>query len=113
MKILVCGGRNYKDKEKVYIALAKIAPTIVITGGCPSGADFYAKEFCRDHKVDIVEYPAQWNLLGPKAGPMRNQYMLDTNTDIKLVAAFPGGRGTQDMVKRALKAKIVVIKEAE
>jgi len=38
---------------------------------------------------------------------MRNQKMLDDNK-VDLVVAFPGGKGTADMVERAKKANIEV-----
>jgi hypothetical protein len=44
---------------------------------------------------------------GKAAGPIRNQRMIDEGKP-DLVIAFPGGRGTADMVSRAKKAGIPV-----
>jgi ABC-type Fe3+-hydroxamate transport system substrate-binding protein len=44
---------------------------------------------------------------GPSAGPIRNGRMLEYKPD--LVIAFPGGRGTANMVKQARKAGIAVV----
>jgi hypothetical protein len=53
-------------------------------------------------------YQADWKGLGRKAGPIRHQQMLDESQPA-LVVAFPGGRGTADMVCRARGADIEVI----
>src|SRR5690606_30354012 len=54
----------------------------------------------------VVAYPADWRRHGRAAGPIRNQEMADAGAD--LCIAFPGGRGTADMVRRARAAGIPV-----
>jgi len=54
---------------------------------------------------------ANWAELGRKAGPIRNQQMLDEGKP-NLVVAFPGGRGTADIVRRARAAGIEVVEFA-
>ena len=44
---------------------------------------------------------------GYRAGPIRNQEMLDKGKP-DLVIAFPGGKGTADMVGRALRTGVFV-----
>jgi len=51
---------------------------------------------------------AKWSKHGRAAGPIRNQEMID-ECKPDLVVAFPGGRGTADMVRRAKAAGIRVI----
>ena len=51
---------------------------------------------------------AEWHRLGRKAGPIRNQRMLDEGKP-DLVVAFPGGTGTAGMVALACKAGVRVI----
>jgi hypothetical protein len=46
---------------------------------------------------------------GKAAGSIRNQRMLDAEKHIDVVVAFPGGRGTADMVRRARAAGIHVL----
>ena len=53
-------------------------------------------------------YRADWEGLGRKAGPIRNQQMLDEGKP-DLVVAFPGGRGTANMMRIAREAGIEVI----
>jgi hypothetical protein len=57
--------------------------------------------------VPIDVYVAQWKKHGRAAGPIRNQRMLDEGKP-DLVVAFPGGRGTADMIRRAERAGVPV-----
>ena len=50
---------------------------------------------------------SKWKMHGKKAGPLRNQEMVDAGTD--LVVAFPGGRGTADLVRRARAAGLQIL----
>lgn len=45
---------------------------------------------------------ANWDKQGRKAGPIRNQNMIDLMAP-DAVIAFPGGRGTQGMIDLAKK----------
>lgn len=111
MRVLVCGGRNFTDEKKMYEVLntGKVGGSIgtVIHGGA-SGADKLAHDwaFTYAHKVEI--YHADWIREGKSAGPRRNQRMLDIGQP-DCVVAFPGGRGTADMVRRAKAAGIKTI----
>jgi len=125
MIVLVCGGRDYGDRAKLAYELSRLEhergrPFLGLIHGAAKGADTLAAEWQnariravrnRDRGTEglprdlwAAGYPADWNKHGPAAGPIRNQYMLDNNPGIELVIAFPGGRGTADMVRRA-KAK--------
>lgn len=109
--VLVCGGRDYSDQFHVYNTLSAIHAetpvTRVIEGGA-TGADMWGRLWGHEVGVEVVEYPADWKNYGRKAGPLRNQLMIhDGKPD--LVVAFPGGRGTADMVRRARAAGIKVI----
>jgi hypothetical protein len=60
-----------------------------------------------DRNIPSEIYHADWQL-GRKAGPIRNQRMLDEGRP-ELVIAFPGGRGTSDMTARARAAPLETI----
>jgi hypothetical protein len=111
MRVLVCGGRNYHEGVSLFTALDAIRidhDTLIIIQGGASGADQLAREWCVARCVPYINYPADWRTHGKKAGPIRNQQMLDDGKP-DLVMAFPGGRGTADMVRRATDANIKVI----
>lgn len=118
MRVLVCGGRNYRDRARLTAVLNKLndagdgdAIDLLIQGGAP-GADRMASEWSYANAVAQAQFDADWDTHGTFAGPMRNARMLAEGKP-DLVIAFPGGRGTADMVKKARKAGVEVIEIAE
>lgn len=108
MRVLVCGGRNFHDKGLVFAVLDKFKPDWIISGGA-RGADSLAEQWARERNVGLSIYPAQWHVHGSAAGPIRNQEMLDLG-EPDLVLAFPGGRGTANMISLAQKAGVLAMK---
>lgn len=106
MKALVCGGRNYGDREAVFAALDRLAPTSIIHGGA-TGADSLADEWASTTGTPCTTYYANWQVHGRAAGPIRNAEMLAEMPDV--VVAFPGGKGTADMVRQARAKGVRVI----
>lgn len=109
--MLVCGGRDYADREHVFRVLDREhggLPIDLLVHGGASGADALAAEWAAQAGVPAKAYPANWKAEGRAAGPKRNQRMLDEARP-ELVIAFPGGRGTDDMVKRAERAGVPVM----
>ena len=111
MKVLVCGGRDFSDIRLLYQTLdalhATEGPIEYVIHGCARGADSLAHDWALTRRVAVAMYPAQWNRDGKAAGPIRNQKMLDEGKP-DLVIAFPGGRGTADMARRAEAAGVKV-----
>jgi len=112
MRVIVCGGRAYADRDRLFAELDKLkaeAPhdALTIIQGGAKGADALAVAWCKSRLVPFDNYPAHWSAHGPKAGPLRNQRML-THGQPDLVLAFPGGAGTADMVRRATSAGVEV-----
>lgn len=109
MKIAVTGGRNFSNDTLVNSTLDSIHTTTPITtlihGNC-SGADSLCREWARRAGITIISRPADWKQHGRAAGPIRNREMLAMKPD--LLVAFPGGRGTADMVGAAKKAGITI-----
>lgn len=121
MKLLVCGGRAYPNRAFVWRVLdcvhASEGPVTALVHGAAGGldklgrlvgADKLAGEWADEARVEQRPYPAAWKSLGKSAGPIRNQNMLDAEKP-DLVLAFPGGRGTADMMKRAKDAGVRVV----
>lgn len=119
-RVLVCGGRDYEDwlyfKHQMFETIeplskygASFMDIIIIQGGA-IGADFMAKMWAQEHNCPWkeTEFKANWIKYKKRAGPIRNQQMLDEG-EPDLVVAFPGGKGTADMVSRARKAGIKII----
>ncbi len=113
MRVLVCGGRDYDNYQRVFQTLTDLAVKTtpmssfeIIQGGA-KGADFLARCWAATNGFNWYEYPADWKTHGPAAGPMRNKQMLEEGKP-DLVIAFPGGKGTAHMVKIAQEAGIPV-----
>lgn len=112
MRVLVCGGRDYKDKDFVFDVLAEqhdiLGRIDVIIQGGARGADTFAAQWAASRAVPNWEFKADWERYGRGAGAVRNGIMLKDGKP-QLVIAFPGGNGTQDMVVRAKKAGLPVV----
>lgn len=106
-RVLVTGGRNYKNRRRVFSVLDKLRPDLVIQGGA-SGADVLAASWAMIHGVACFTCDAPWNALGRRAGPVRNRWMIQYGQP-DLVVAFPGGRGTADCVRAAREANVEVV----
>jgi hypothetical protein len=109
MRVIVCGGRDYADVEVIrehLKFLQAVEPDAVIIHGAAPGADTLAGSIAGTLGFRVEVHPADWANYGRAAGPIRNQRMLDSGAD--LVIAFPGGRGTQDMINRAESAGVPV-----
>lgn len=115
MRILVCGGRDYRDNECVTDSLERLRRAGLVSlliHGDASGADRLASHWAREAGIDQVSYPANWKAHGRAAGPMRNRRMLHHGRPQALVA-FPGGKGTADMVSLAEQAGLAVWQPAQ
>lgn len=111
MRILVCGGREFRNVEKMNAVLSQVcswapdrANLVIIHGGC-RGADQMAGQWAKENNVKVVEVPAKWAEHGNAAGPIRNQLMIDQFAPTQGVV-FHGGRGTLDMLARLFNAGI-------
>lgn len=110
-RILVCGGRDFVDRKWLFEALdaeAKRAPITFVIHGCASGADAMAGEWATSRGIESEKYVAAWKSRGAAAGPERNARMLAAGRP-DTVIAFPGGRGTADMVRRASTAGVPIV----
>lgn len=126
MRVLVCGGRDYKDRANVYRWLTTMfepaypndvngtagtwlpRPDLHLIVGGAKGADQFAEDWAVVHWVQYSVYTADWNKHGKAAGYIRNRQMLEEGKP-DLVIAFPGGNGTADMVAQARAAKVPVL----
>lgn len=125
-RVLICGGRDYADHRKFFQTLDRIAwelgdlndnelgegdkwlPDWHIISGAATGADSLAIDYAVVNWCGLEEYPADWTKHGKKAGYLRNKQMLEEGKP-DLVIAFPGGKGTANMIKLAKEAGVEVI----
>ncbi len=107
MRVLICGGRDFTDRELMHSLLDKLRPVIdVVIHGAARGADELADLWAQESGKPVMAFPADWTTHGRAAGPIRNKRMLvEGKPDV--VFAFPGGRGTENMISQALAAHVL------
>ena len=117
--ILITGSRKWNDEQKIREVLERFkGRDAVILYGCAPGADRIARDIAhrmscesygKPHRTSFRPFPADWDKHGRKAGPMRNQEMVDclcgwrdNNSECHVFAfPLPDSRGTWDCVNRA------------
>ena len=97
--VIVTGGRNYENSARIRAVLDWLKPAAVVHGAA-SGADHHACEWAHEHLGGSYAFAPDWDTYGKAAGPKRNREMLEAHPRA-LIVAFPGGRGTSDMVTQA------------
>lgn len=113
MRVIVCGGREFQDFDLMFYTLDKmheVDPFRMVTEGAsdwngkdaPAGADFGAYVWAMSRKVPCLRVPADWGPHGKKAGPLRNQKMLEMVKPDRVIG-FPGVIGTDSMMELAEK----------
>lgn len=98
--VLACGGRNYLDRDRVWLVLDRVHAryaVAMLVHGAARGADTLAADWAADRGVPAKAFLADWNTFGKSAGARRNKEMLNIGKP-HLVVAWPGGPGTRHMV---------------
>ena len=133
MKVAIVGSRRYENKKKIKDFIFKLKnqygeKTIIVSGGCKTGADKYAKKYALELGLQYEEYPPSHfphNLYcplpqsrygkqySPKNYHVRNKIIAGTSDFI--VAFIPDGvesNGTMSTISYAKKfdKKYVIIK---
>lgn len=114
-RIAVTGGRYFGEVDPDGVAvdvaedLRKVlaqGPFVLISGGCPTGADSIAKMAAHLVGVEVELHPAAWTVHGRAAGPIRNAEMVASGLDGLIL--YPGGAGTEDMRTRCIAAGVPI-----
>lgn len=106
-RLLVYGGRDFRDRQLVYAVLDEEharAPIAVVIHGAAKGTDSLADAWASERGVERESYRAEWEKVGRIAGPLRNAEMISAGPSDAV--EFPGGRGTRDMHKRVVANRI-------
>lgn len=75
-----------------------------VLSGKAKGADTFGEEWAKVNNIPTIEYPAEWDKYGNRAGILRNELMGD---DADIVLAFWDGKskGTSHMISYSKKLK--------
>ncbi len=108
IRLLVCGSRDWTNRESIRKEIVKLNPSVVIEGE-QRGADIIARDIARELGIEVMPFHAEWTIYGRRAGPIRNQKMLDeAHPNLVLAFPLPSSKGTWDMIRRARAAGIEV-----
>jgi len=119
MKILVTGSREWVEPGPIERELKHYPKGTILVHGACRGVDNIAADIGKRLGFIVRAYPVlddDWEMLGPVAGHLRNQKMLDDEHPdedgilIDKVFAFHEdpdlGKGTRDMINRCDKIGI-------
>lgn len=115
MRIIIAGTRTFDNyvllKRKMDAITRGVKKVVVISGG-GQGADKLGERWAYECGHSYEVYHASWEVLGKKAGPIRNSQMLDEGRPSAVVAFWDGkSPGTRDLLlkARALNLQVRVI----
>jgi hypothetical protein len=105
---IICGGRDYRLTDDDFARLDLLhalygARSVLV--GAQTGADAWGEAWAHGARIPVRQFPADFDRLGPAAGPRRNLEMARKATHC---VAFPGGPGTDDLVRQARRHGLVV-----
>lgn len=100
MKVAIVGSRDFPRMGLVYKYVSMLPEFAVVLSGGARGVDQAAAESARERGLEVVEYPADWEGLGRRAGMVRNAQIVN---DADLVVAYWDGesRGTKNAIDHA------------
>lgn len=109
-RVIIAGGRDLNDYDLLCTKCDRIVlrrkPTAIICGEA-RGADLLGKQYAHQHRIEVLSFPAEWNIYGSRAGYLRNEEMAD-HADA-LVAFWDGkSKGTKHMIQTAEKRGLLM-----
>ena len=113
----IVGSRDYNNYEntknivlegiKSFNNMYTISDIMEIVSGGANGVDMMAKLLAKEYNIKFTEYKAEWDKYGRKAGPIRNQLIVDQSTHL---IALPTKKsvGTLITINKAEKKNIPI-----
>lgn len=99
-KLIIAGGRNYTPNPAESDDLDLVSDLVgEVVCGKATGVDTWGEQWAKRHGIAVKYFPADWAAKGKLAGFFRNEQMA---AYADALAVFNGGRGTADMVQRAM-----------
>jgi ABC-type enterochelin transport system substrate-binding protein len=110
MKVIIAGGRKFKDYEslkKYCDYILQNQSDIEIVSGTARGADRLGERYAEERGFPIKRFPAKWDEFGNSAGYIRNFEMAKYADG--LIAFWNGiSSGTKHMIDIAKKEELKV-----
>lgn len=111
MKLIIAGGRDCNSFKLLLNAIKELEIPVdaktEIVSGMAKGADTLGCMYAEEFDLKLHKFPAQWDLHGRKAGPLRNIEMAKFADS--LLALWDGkSKGTKHMIDEATKRGLKV-----
>ena len=108
MKVIIAGGRDFDDYQRLCSVMNKCPYTVseVVCGGA-RGADYLGGKWGIDQGIPVKYFPADWGKHGKKAGHLRNTEMGDY-ADALVAFWDKKSKGTKHMIDYATKLGLKV-----
>lgn len=110
MKVIVAGGRDFKDYELLKCTLdnfqQEYGNITEVVSGTALGVDKLGEKYANENNIPIKRFVPDWQGLGKKAGHVRNWQMGDYAKEHGgMLVAFwdKQSRGTKGMIEYAKK----------
>ena len=113
MKLLIAGGRDFNDYERLkrYVDwLRKKYDIKEIVCGMARGADMLGYKYAVENNIKVAKFPADWDKYGKRAGYLRN-YDMGVYCDNGVLFWDKHSKGTKHMIDimNKLNKKIVIL----
>ena len=110
MKVIVAGGRDFKDYELLKCTLdnfqQEYGNITEVISGTALGVDKLGEQYANENNIPIKRFVPDWKGLGKKAGHVRNRQMGDYAKEHNgMLVAFwdKQSKGTKGMIDYATK----------
>lgn len=110
MKLIIAGGRTFEPSYALINGIIQLhriyrhEPIVEIVSGAASGVDTAGELWASEYNVKVKKFPANWDLYGKSAGPLRNQAMAKY-ADALLLIWDGESRGSASMKREMEKLK--------
>lgn len=116
LRIIFCGDRKWNTRAEIFSTMTTMKMNLgdfTVVEGEALGADALSRSVAElNCDLPVDPFPANWDLYGKAAGPIRNTQMLRERGGADGVVAFhrniEQSKGTANMVQQARKAAIPV-----
>lgn len=108
MKLIIAGSRGIKEELALAIISSNIyfKVTEVVSGVC-RGVDMAGEHWASDNGIKVTRFPADWDLHGRGAGPIRNRKMAKY-ADALFIIWDGQSRGSANMIKQAKENNLTI-----